>query len=249
VWRGGIVERAVTDRLVAYLELADRVCLVSEDIMAKTSEHPVGEPDTRADVLAALALKIDGAFRALVEDCRAARAEAMHHLKTIAEAFIYFFVVAKDPSQRTAERILADAVAEEHLKRLRKIDGDAAEIRSWTEFRDAFRQEAGRLTYLEALAKEHSEALHGWYGRVYRLACQPAHIADLLLWMPDGQKIHIGPKAARGQATIAIEYGLEIALHLLDFINQSNAIGLRVPTDDFRRSLESIRGSDEAAEA
>src|SRR6266508_5402197 len=56
VWRGGIVERAVTDRLVAYLELADRVCLVSEDIMAKTSEHPVGEPDTRADVLAALGL-------------------------------------------------------------------------------------------------------------------------------------------------------------------------------------------------
>jgi hypothetical protein len=172
----------VTDHLVAYLELADRVLLASDDIMAKTSEHPLGEPDTRADVLAALALKIDGAFRALVEDSRAARAEAMHHLKMMAEAFIYFYVVAKDTSQRTAERILADAVAQEHLKRLRKIDGDAAEIQSWTEFRDAFRQEADRLTHLEALAEGHSEALRGWYGRVYRLACQPAHIADLLLW-------------------------------------------------------------------
>lgn len=61
------MERPVTDHLVAYLELADSICMASEAVMAKASEHPVGEPNTRNDVLAALALKIDGTFRALVE--------------------------------------------------------------------------------------------------------------------------------------------------------------------------------------
>jgi hypothetical protein len=238
----------VTDHLVTYLDLADRICLASADVMAKASEHPVAEPNTRSGVLAALALKIDGAFRALVEDCRAARAEAMHHLKTMTEAYIYFYVVAKDTSPRTAERILADGVAAQELKRLDKFDRDAEKIRTWTEFRDAFRREADQLAHLEALAKGHSEALHGWYGRVYRLACQSSHIGDLLLWMPDEQKIRVGPKDARAQATIAIHYGLHIALDLLDFINQSNDIGLHVPTEDFRRSLESIRASDQPQE-
>ena len=238
----------MTDHLAAYLDLADSICVASENVMAKASEHPVAEPNTRSDVLSALALKIDGTFRALVEDCRAARAEAMHHLKTMTEAFIYFYVVAKDSSQRTAERILADGVAEDHLKRLRKIDGDAGEIRTWTEFRDDFRKEADRMAHLEALAKEHSEELHGWYGRVYRLACQSSHIGDLLLWMPDEQRIRVGPKAARAQATTAIHYGVHIALDLLDFINQSNDIGLQVPVESFRRSLERIRASDQSRE-
>ena len=58
--------------------------------------------------------------------------------------------------------------------------------------------------------------------------------------MPDEQPIRVGPKVAREQATIAIRYGLYIAVGLLEFINQSNVIGLHVPVEDFRRSLESI---------
>lgn len=106
----------------------------------------------------------------------------------------------------------------------------------------------GLSSNLKALAKDHSEALGGWYGRVYRLACQSSHIGDLLLWMPDEQRIRVGPKAAREQATTAIYCGLHIAVDLLDFINQSNDIGLHVTTEDLRRSLESIRASDQPQE-
>ncbi len=237
----------MTDRLPAYLELADRMCLASEDVMAKASERPVGAPNTRNDMLGALALKIDGTFRALVEDCRAMRAEAMHHLKTMTEAFIYFYVVANDPTQRTAEQILADRLAKEHLKRfqhmerLRLIEGDAADIRTWTELRDGLRQEADQLANLATLAKKHSEVLEGWYGSVYRLACQSSHIGDLLLWMPDEQRIRVGPKEARAQATIAIHYGLHIALNLLDSINQSNDIGLHTPTEDLKATISTCQ--------
>ena len=52
------------------------------------------------------------------------------------------------------------------------------------------------------------------------------------------EKRHRGTE--REQASIAIRYGLYIALDLLDFINRSNVIGLHVSIDDFRRSLESI---------
>ena len=52
------------------------------------------------------------------------------------------------------------------------------------------------------------------------------------------EKRHRGTE--RERATIAIRYGLYIALDLLDFINRSNVIGLHVSIDDFRRSVESI---------
>lgn len=236
------------DRRALHLELADRVCRAAEGLIASASNQHARQPDTRSDVLSALALKMDGAFRALVEDCRAGRAEAMHHLKTMAEAFIYFHVVAKDAGQRTAERILADAVGEEHLKRLAKIGGDPEEVRGWTEFRDDFRHEAARLSHLETLAQEHSEELHGWYGWVYRLACQSSHIGDLLLWMPDEREIRIGPKAADAQASSAIHYGLYIALLLLDTINAITQAELRVPTEDLWRSLKAIQAGDQVQE-
>jgi hypothetical protein len=61
----------------------------------------------RDNVLTGLSLKIDGSFRALIDDARAGRVEAMHHLKTMVESFIYFYVVAADtsPETATAERL------------------------------------------------------------------------------------------------------------------------------------------------
>lgn len=61
------------------------------------------------DVLIGLARKIDGSFRALIDDCKAERSEAMHHLKTMAECLICFYAVLHDPSDATARRLLAKA--------------------------------------------------------------------------------------------------------------------------------------------
>jgi hypothetical protein len=63
----------------------------------------------RNRTLVGLALKIDSAFAALIEDSRVFRSEAMHHLKTMAETFVYFRVVVSDASDRTAEFLVAEA--------------------------------------------------------------------------------------------------------------------------------------------
>jgi hypothetical protein len=66
---------------------------------------------TRRDrVLIGLALKVERSFRALLDDCRAQRSEAMHHLKPMAECFIYFYVVLKDQTDTTARQLLATKV-------------------------------------------------------------------------------------------------------------------------------------------
>jgi hypothetical protein len=200
----------------------------------------------RDRVLTALACKVDGSFRALIEDCRAQRGEAMHHLKTMTEAFIYFHIVVSDSTERTAERLIADGVANEHAKRLRRLEPGSADLKEWETLRDEFREEAAALGDLAQLADRHSAALGTWYARVYRLACQSAHVADLFEWMPseDGQ-VRVGEAAAaatgRLKARIALDYGIEISLGLFEAIAQVNIVGLRIDTAAFRTELTAIR--------
>jgi hypothetical protein len=139
-----------SDRRGRYLELADRLAALAEGLAVAATQRlqATGAPEwtTRDDVLVGLALKVDGSFRALINDARAGRSEALHHLKTMVEAFIYFYVVSKDPTVRTAERVLADAVAAEKVKRLKDTASDQREVEAWQTWGDEFREEAKRST-------------------------------------------------------------------------------------------------------
>jgi hypothetical protein len=198
----------------------------------------------RDRVMVALACKADGSFRALIEDCRAGRGEAMHHLKTMAEIFIYFYAVVTDDTDKTANGIIAECVAEQHARRHRRLESGSPEHLNWEEFRDEFRREAVKIGDLARLAERHGTAL--WYARVYQLACQSAHLGDLLEWMPDDDwQLLVGETAvARTGAwklKLAISYGIEIVLGLLDTITQINIAGLVVDTSAFRAELAVIR--------
>jgi hypothetical protein len=103
------------EKLDACIALADDLCTATkahiERSMAVVRERGY-VLKVRDEVILALGLKIDSAFRALIDDARLRRTEALHHLKTIVEAFIFMFVVAKDETDLTAERVLAEVCAE-----------------------------------------------------------------------------------------------------------------------------------------
>jgi hypothetical protein len=194
-------------------------------------------------VITALACKMDGTFRALVEDCRAERGEAMHHLKTMVEVFIYFQIAVNDPTDRTSVGLLAERVADQHAKRLRLIEPGSEDLKDWETFRDEFRREAAEIGNLAQLAGPVSGPLGTWYARVYRLACQSAHIADLLHWMPseDGQVVVARTAIGSLEASSAIYYAIEIVLGIFETIAAVNVAGLQINTAPFRAEMAAIR--------
>jgi len=186
--------------------------------------------------------KIDASFRALIDDCRAQRREAMHHLKTMVEAFIYFHAVLCDRSESTAGQVLADEVAERQATYLRDAGATEEEIEDWKGLADELRQEAARLGSLIEVAKRDT-ALRSWYGRVYRLAWEPAHVGDLLDLMPDESGEIVVGRPSPGdvlRSGIAIRYGVYLVIGIFEAINETNDAGLRVPVDDLRLAAEAI---------
>jgi hypothetical protein len=105
---------AAGENLDRRIAVADGLCIatkrfVDESLAALRSKGYVMR--VRDEVIASLALKIDSAFRALIDDARSRRVEAVHHLKTMVEAFIYMFAVGKDDGDRTASRVIAEVYA------------------------------------------------------------------------------------------------------------------------------------------
>jgi hypothetical protein len=168
----------------------------------------------------------------------------MHHLKTLVEVFIYFYAVIADDTDRTANGLMAECVAEQHARRLRRLERGSADHLDWEQLRDEYRKESALISDLARLAELHGMA--SWYAQVYQLACQ-SHLGDLLEWMPDDDwQVLVGETATANQqrfrrARLAIGYGIEIALGLLDTITHANIAGLRVNTSGFRAELQTIR--------
>jgi hypothetical protein len=101
-----------------------------------------------------------------------------------------------------------------------------------------------RIDDLARLAERHGTST--WYAHVYQLACESAHVADLLEWMPsDEGQLRIGEAAIAGmgqwKVRTAIGYGIEIVVGLLEMITHINIAGLRVDTSAFRTELDMIR--------
>jgi hypothetical protein len=228
----------------AMMREADRVATEATQFL-RTSGYQM---TVRDRVLTALACKADGTFRALVEDCRAERGEDMHHLKTLTEVFIYFHATSDDSTDRTARGVLAERVAGEHAKRLRELEPGSEELLDWESLRAELRREAIEVRDLAQLAGPLTSPLRSWYARVYRLACQSAHIGDLLTWMPsDDDEVMVGDAARSAigplQASTAIYYAIEIMLGLFETIGAGNQAGLQIDTRPVRADMSAIRES------
>ena len=220
-----------------FLEVAQELCSAVADMMAsgdrrlKETKYPLTDRDR---VLIGLALKIESSFRSVMDDARMARGEAMHHLKTMVEAHLYLHLVIADPSQLTAHRLMAE-VCYQKSKFLSENPGYTANKYGpwWAEELAAFERDGIQrigVTTLKDLVR-FSPELGQWYNAVYRAACEPAHITDLIDFMPEIEdpKIAIGIEHdAEIRARFAIDHGVWVMLATIRTICDGNMIGLRM---------------------
>jgi len=184
------------------------------------------------------AFKMLATFEALVDDAARSRGEAMHHLKTLCEAFIYLYEAAA--SEDRAKLVLAQAL-KERVRFWRDNPG-------WMSLDEIEEHEAeiAELSQGQKLPRnvKHVGARHAnlpeWYNRVYRLACEPAHISDLDDFFPDeqGRLPHgvIPHVAWRAQA--AVRWALRLMFQLGRCLSEDNRIGLVIDQTDLEARFE-----------
>ncbi len=234
-----------------FLGLAQEICgAVAEmvgtaDRLLKEAGHELSDRDR---VLIGLALKMESCFRSLMDDVRSGRGEAMHHLKTMVEAYLYLFLVIADPSETTAKQLVAE-VCHQKQKFLADNAGRSREddLAFWkgelAEFKKEGIERIGK-TPLKGLVA-HSPTLKQWYSAVYQAACEPAHISDLIDFMPDLDDPKVGIGAERFsevRARFAIDHGIAIMIDTIKVAVEGNVIGLRMDSlPAFRARYQEIR--------
>ena len=234
-------------RLPHYVAFAEEVCAVTERMASQANAwlKTTGYKQSFRDrVVTALCLKIDSSFRALIDDVRMGRAEAMHHLKTMAESFIYFHYVAADTSPERANHLFAK-VLHEKVKFIRDNmqPGAEARIAELEGRRDRLLAGAPPLASVEQLAKSYGPSLGSWYSAVYRLACEPAHLGDLHEFMPGADDvIEVGPAiTADYRASIGIDRACELIINMIDAVLQTTTATLSADVDTLRGKLAALR--------
>jgi hypothetical protein len=114
--------------------------------------------------------------------------------------------------------------------------GRPEELTLAIEIRDELLQGRRPLrTTIRDLAEEHG--LEDWYWGIYSLACEPAHLGDLVEFMPDGLAIEVGVSRtlALYRAIVAVHHGTTVVLAMLD-----EAGADRARTDAFGSRLAKI---------
>jgi hypothetical protein len=240
------------EKIEAYTAIADELCARIEEFVAQGNQglKQSGYKLTIRDhVMIGLVLKIDSSFRAFLADARAQRIESLHHLKTMVEAFIYVHVVAKDRSDRTAEGLLCQVYQEKEkfyrLNPTSDIDGGLLRL-AIKALAELTRTEGTvSLSDVGAEARKHSRELGQWYEQVYRSACEPAHVTDLLEFMESQFKtdpeITIGTViGAPFRIAVATDQGLELMFNLATFV-RDNVLRIRLDVDDLVQRALAIR--------
>jgi hypothetical protein len=235
-----------------YIALAEDIAALSSKLAGEALyEKKIGNDlDLRNRVVAGLLLKISSSFRALIADAKVLRGESMHHLKTMTEAFIYLVVVVEDASDRTARAVFAEALHSRiiYLEKNPEYADDGAEIRDLHQLLTRLTEGGVRrigVKPLEQVADAHSRALGRWYAHTYRLACEPAHISDLVDFMPatEPEKTVLSheERAAARRCYMALDHGITIMLSLGGRLQEAGMLALADPMKAFRARLEKIR--------
>lgn len=177
----------------------------------------------RNRVLIGLSLKALDSFERLVVDAREKRSECSHHLKTMVESFIYCHWVGDDPTEHRAKLLYADgcrarAVYHENCS---DSESDKESAAAWKELQRA--QVLGMETEWRAfkdagiggLAVEARIAES--YHKIYRMACEAAHMGDLCVYMPpQPQEVGITfSDLSMLRSYVSLRFGIHLACDLL----------------------------------
>jgi len=157
---------------------------------------------------------------------------------------MHFQYVACEPSDRHAAEVLLKT--HEHRRLVIQENGEAFrdERRFVDEEITALRSNGiERLPTLENLAT--LAGVGSWYSRTYRAACEPAHINDLLDFMPDPEEQGLeglAPVLAESTARTAIDWAIAVALNVFRVAN-TNSLGLSLDVTGYQARYEAIRGA------
>jgi len=221
------------------LEIADTLVTRGQTAIGQVevAVRNMPRPLTLAEQVAgSLVLKMLASFEALVEDVRQGRGEAMHHLKTLCEAFIYFHEAA------TGEENAAIVLAYAHDERARRGKDqrhpDPALVADTSARRDALLRGAALPRYIrrvDQVAARHPN-LPQWYASVYRRTCEPAHISDLEDFLPKQDVLPRSLSTPGVRRTYeAAHHGIAIMLSVLEYWNSVNDLGHSIEVQDLRR--------------
>ncbi len=219
--------RLAREKLQAYLELSQAVSEMISELIRRLNQRlssPEARLNLRESVLVGLALKACGCFECLVADARAERYEASHHLKTLVETFIYFHWVGADSSDQRALLVRADAyhsMARYHENNP-SVENSQHLAEKWHQnHRQAIVGVEGawdkfKGKKINRLASECG--LTEYYRRVYKMACQAAHLADLYTYTPpypEGTASTTPIGTSTLGAYVCLDYGLHVIADLL----------------------------------
>jgi hypothetical protein len=233
------------EKLGQFLSLADEILTLRQQIQETLDQQGTGFRDTlRKRVLIGLNLKALDSFDRLVVDAREQRGECSHHLKTMAECFIYSGWVSADSGETRAKLILADgyrsraayhqAIGDEDMAadwqalRRHEVTGLEAE---WA----AFKRTKIMQMAVEARREEH-------YYQVYRLACEAAHLGDLNVYIPP-QPEERGlcfADMSLMRAYICLKFGIALACDLLHDASDALKLQLGDHIEGFRTRWKAI---------
>jgi len=221
------------EKLRQLLLLSDDIIALRQTVNANLSssiQEGMFQSSVRNRVLVGLSIKALDSFDRILVDARDRRAECSHHLKTMAESFIYSGWVSGDTGDTRAKMVCADgfrsraayyrALEEEEMAveydRLRRQEVEGIE-KEWNEF---------RKKKIEEISSEANRTEH--YHKVYRLACEAAHLGDLTVYVPP-QPTEIGlclSDLSFLRAYVCLKFGIILACDLLH--DASDALGMRL---------------------
>lgn len=221
------------EKIRHFLVLAEEILSLREAIRQRLDKVLTSDTLTKSfrnSILVGLHFKALDCFDRLMVDARDNRGEASHHLKTMAECFIYSHWVSLDDGETRARLLSAEGY------RSRAAYHDSLEERelaaTWREMQHQQIEglqsewETFKRTKLEQLASSANTEEH--YCKIYRLACEAAHMGDLMMYAPPHPQ-ELGLRLSdlsMLRAYVSLKFGIILACDLLH--NASGALGMGV---------------------
>lgn len=241
------------EKLQNYLKLAAEVWSLAECFAEEISSQ-LRTRDQKLNhqerVLLGLARKMYHAFESLVEDAKRERAEAIHHLKTLVESFIYIYWVGEKRGDDKKAKIVLAKTYEEKVKFFKNnpdypdyenyLQGWESEFKKLTkEIGNEWKEHGNKK--ISTLAEE--TKMESYYNRVYRLACEPAHVTDLIEYMPLPSAFTITfdrTKTSILWSHVALYYGLHIMCDLLHAGSESYGLKFEQKINNLKTRISKV---------
>lgn len=237
-------------KLQNYLKLAEEVCSLAEEEVKEISSQLQTRNqrlNLQERLLIGVALKMYHAFESLVEDAKRERAEAIHHLKTLVESFIYLYWVEEERGDNKKARIVLAAACNEKVKFFKNnpnYPDQKSYLQDWeSEFKALTKgiEDEWKKFKEKKICKLAEEAkMESYYHGVYRLACESAHVSDLAEYMPPPNNLAIALNKSRTSVLwshVALYYGLHIMCDLLHAGSEFYKLGFDQKISDLKTRI------------